>query len=137
MGFFGCHQVAVSEARATIILAETTDAEEVAKVQTLLASAATESKFRVVIILHVGFVLHMVLMCARNSNGTWSYDMSSLRGAISSCCGAYIAYMFLGGLHTPLFLLLFVVNFLQFDEMLLLLLSVLMRSLYGRVIQGQ
>jgi hypothetical protein len=45
--------------------------------------------------------------------------------------------MFLGGLHTPLFLLLFVVNFLHFDEMLLLLLSVLMRSLCGRVIQGQ
>jgi hypothetical protein len=46
--------------------------------------------------------------------------------------------MFLGGLHTPLFLLLFVVNFLHFDEMLLLLLlSVLMRSLCRRVIQGQ
>lgn len=82
MGFFGCHQVAVSEARATIILAETNDAEEVAKVQTQLASVATESKFRVVISLHVGFVLHMVLMCAWNSNGTWLYDMSSLRGAI-------------------------------------------------------
>jgi hypothetical protein len=75
-------KVAVSEARATIILAETNDAEEVAKVQTLLASVATESKFRVVISLHVGFVLHMVLMCAWNSNGTWLYDMSSLRGAI-------------------------------------------------------
>jgi hypothetical protein len=37
--------------------------------------------------------------------------------------------MFLGGLHTPLFLLLFVVNFLHFDEILLLLVSADEKSL--------
>jgi hypothetical protein len=76
MGFF---QVAVSEARATIILAETTDAEKVAKVQTLLASVARVK----------------IQSCDNPSHGfclahgfdvwvefQWNLVISSLRGAI-------------------------------------------------------